>query len=63
MDFTDKNVFFAQKSEKWAKFYKILGIDKNTIDAQYVKIVGHFNHFKAKYWLFTIFGPILYIYK
>ena len=63
--FSKKNaVFWPKIDRKKVKFFKILGIDKNTINASYDKILGNLNNFLAKYGrFFAIFGPFWPYYK
>ena len=45
-----KNAVFLPKiDQKLAKFFKIVEINKNTINAYYISILDHLNHFWGKY--------------
>ena len=60
----EKNAVFRPiNDEKQAKFFKILEFDKNHINASYLQILGHLDHFLAKYdnfWPFLArFDPII----
>ena len=44
--------FWPKKGRFSADFAEILGIDENYLNTCYVKILGHFGHFLAKYGYF-----------